>query len=217
MLRPRHGGRHRRHRQRLGRGRRAACAPSSRPEAGAEARPDNKGPESGVRVRYFGHACLLIETPTTTILVDPTFAMDRLDDTHHLTFADLPGRIDAAADLGTATKTTSCPRCWMQIRGSGRRGPDPADQSRRNRRSVAETDVGRAGLSLDRHVSDLLDVHHLPDGQITAPAVQRRALRILMVQQQAVRAGRTARQENLPLRRSRRHRYRDLSTFGAAA
>lgn len=48
----------------------------------------------GVRVRYFGHACLLIETNAVSILVDPTAARDRLPGVTHFTFDDFPPRID---------------------------------------------------------------------------------------------------------------------------
>lgn len=48
---------------------------------------------SGVRVRYFGHACVLLQTDRTSILVDPMFAWDTKAD-RRLTFNDLPDRID---------------------------------------------------------------------------------------------------------------------------
>ncbi|WP_332770536.1 MBL fold metallo-hydrolase [Phenylobacterium sp.] len=48
----------------------------------------------GVRVRYFGHACILIETSEISILIDPTFANDETEETSHLTGDDLPPRID---------------------------------------------------------------------------------------------------------------------------
>ncbi len=47
-----------------------------------------------VRVRYFGHACLLIESPTTTILVDSVLASVRDEGSAQLTFDDLPDFID---------------------------------------------------------------------------------------------------------------------------
>jgi L-ascorbate metabolism protein UlaG (beta-lactamase superfamily) len=48
----------------------------------------------GVRVRYFGHACLLVETAETSILIDPTAAWDRDPEGGHFSFADFPERID---------------------------------------------------------------------------------------------------------------------------
>jgi L-ascorbate metabolism protein UlaG (beta-lactamase superfamily) len=47
-----------------------------------------------VRIRYFGHACVLIQTARTSVLVDPMTAWDRDDAAATLTFDDLPDRID---------------------------------------------------------------------------------------------------------------------------
>jgi L-ascorbate metabolism protein UlaG (beta-lactamase superfamily) len=48
----------------------------------------------GVRVRYFGHACVLIETRETSVLIDPVISYDFPSDVPRYTFADLPERID---------------------------------------------------------------------------------------------------------------------------
>jgi L-ascorbate metabolism protein UlaG (beta-lactamase superfamily) len=48
----------------------------------------------GVRVRYFGHASLLIEAGGLSILVDPTFASMASEAEDHLTYDDLPDKID---------------------------------------------------------------------------------------------------------------------------
>lgn len=53
--------------------------------------PNYDGPD--VRVRYFGHACVLLETAEVAILLDPSFAFERPDEAT-LTIADLPDRID---------------------------------------------------------------------------------------------------------------------------
>jgi len=47
----------------------------------------------GVRVRYFGHACVLMQTREFSLLIDPVFATDRAAG-NSLTIADLPDRID---------------------------------------------------------------------------------------------------------------------------
>ncbi|MBA3916036.1 MAG: MBL fold metallo-hydrolase [Acidobacteriales bacterium] len=47
-----------------------------------------------VRVRYFGHACILIESADTSILVDGVFASIRDEGAAKLTFDDLPDHID---------------------------------------------------------------------------------------------------------------------------
>jgi L-ascorbate metabolism protein UlaG (beta-lactamase superfamily) len=50
--------------------------------------------DSGVRVRYFGHACVLIETRDTSILTDPVVGYDHGSGMERFSFADLPERID---------------------------------------------------------------------------------------------------------------------------
>lgn len=47
-----------------------------------------------VRVRYFGHACVLIETKQTTILIDPMISYQYETDIPRFTYGDLPERID---------------------------------------------------------------------------------------------------------------------------
>ncbi|MET3498331.1 MBL fold metallo-hydrolase [Variovorax boronicumulans] len=51
-------------------------------------------PSQGVRVRYFGHACVLIESPETSILTDPFVSYEYPTDLPRYTFEDLPQRID---------------------------------------------------------------------------------------------------------------------------
>ena len=48
----------------------------------------------GVRVRYFGHACVLIETRDVAILCDPLISYEYPSDLERLTYADLPEKID---------------------------------------------------------------------------------------------------------------------------
>ena len=50
------------------------------------------GPD--VRVRYYGHACLLIETEDTSILCDPVISYDTDFEIPHYALADLPEKID---------------------------------------------------------------------------------------------------------------------------
>jgi L-ascorbate metabolism protein UlaG (beta-lactamase superfamily) len=61
-----------------------------------DAPPARQDPEyagDDVRVRYFGHACVLVQSRDVSILVDPFFTWDDADD-GRLTFHDLPDRID---------------------------------------------------------------------------------------------------------------------------
>jgi L-ascorbate metabolism protein UlaG (beta-lactamase superfamily) len=48
----------------------------------------------GVRVRYYGHACLLIETKEVNILCDPVISYKSDSDFSRYTYADLPEQID---------------------------------------------------------------------------------------------------------------------------
>lgn len=48
----------------------------------------------GVRIRYFGHACILIEAGGTSILSDPVISYDYAADVSRYTFSDLPEHID---------------------------------------------------------------------------------------------------------------------------
>jgi L-ascorbate metabolism protein UlaG (beta-lactamase superfamily) len=48
----------------------------------------------GVRVRYFGHACVLLETATTSILIDPQVSYPNPNGPDRFTFNDLPDKID---------------------------------------------------------------------------------------------------------------------------
>jgi L-ascorbate metabolism protein UlaG (beta-lactamase superfamily) len=51
---------------------------------------------AGVRVRYFGHACVLIESARTSVLCDPVVSYHGASGVARYTFADLPERIDYA-------------------------------------------------------------------------------------------------------------------------
>lgn len=57
-----------------------------------EAAPRYQG--EGMRIRYFGHACLLIESKDTTILTDPTVSYPYAAELPRYTVDDLPARID---------------------------------------------------------------------------------------------------------------------------
>jgi L-ascorbate metabolism protein UlaG (beta-lactamase superfamily) len=50
--------------------------------------------DNGVRIRYFGHACLLIETKGVSLLVDPVISYKYNNEIERQTFADLPETID---------------------------------------------------------------------------------------------------------------------------
>jgi L-ascorbate metabolism protein UlaG (beta-lactamase superfamily) len=48
----------------------------------------------GVRVRYFGHACILIESARTSVLIDPLVSYKYEEGIFRYTYADLPEEID---------------------------------------------------------------------------------------------------------------------------
>lgn len=49
---------------------------------------------SGLRWRYFGHACILVETQSTSILLDPVLSYEYDSDVARYTYNDLPDEID---------------------------------------------------------------------------------------------------------------------------
>jgi len=61
-------------------------------EAPVRKEPEYRGDD--VRIRYFGHACVLIQTAQTSVLVDPFLTWDDYDSEDHLSFDDLPDHID---------------------------------------------------------------------------------------------------------------------------
>jgi L-ascorbate metabolism protein UlaG (beta-lactamase superfamily) len=57
-------------------------------------RPAPRYDGAGVRMRYFGHACLLIESRHVSILTDPVVSYDFPSELPRYTHSDLPDRID---------------------------------------------------------------------------------------------------------------------------
>jgi L-ascorbate metabolism protein UlaG (beta-lactamase superfamily) len=56
--------------------------------------PYNKYDGSGIRSRYFGHASILLETNSKSLLVDPVISYEYDTDLYRYTFNDLPEKID---------------------------------------------------------------------------------------------------------------------------
>ncbi len=50
--------------------------------------------DTPVRVRYFGHACVLIESHQCNILIDPALSYSYLSEIERFSYADLPEKID---------------------------------------------------------------------------------------------------------------------------
>lgn len=59
-------------------------------------RPYSKYEGNGARWRYFGHACILLETPGVTVLTDPVLSYTYESDISRYTYEDLPEVIDYA-------------------------------------------------------------------------------------------------------------------------
>jgi L-ascorbate metabolism protein UlaG (beta-lactamase superfamily) len=57
-------------------------------------RPAENYRGDSVRIRYFGHACILIETRDVSLMTDPCLAYSHTSDVPRYTFEDLPERID---------------------------------------------------------------------------------------------------------------------------
>jgi L-ascorbate metabolism protein UlaG (beta-lactamase superfamily) len=75
--------------------------------------PEYAGP--GVRVRYFGHACVLVQSAASAVLMDPLTAWERDGSGQNLTFDDLPDRIDYAV-LSHCHMDHCCPEMIVQLR-----------------------------------------------------------------------------------------------------
>ncbi len=54
----------------------------------------NKPQSGNVRIRYFGHACVLIESDQCSILIDPVLSYKYQTDLERFTYEDLPEQID---------------------------------------------------------------------------------------------------------------------------
>ena len=74
-----------------------------------------RGPvRHGVRISYFGHACVLVESANTSILIDPTFSWEAGTD-GRFTFADLPQELDYVI-ITHAHQDHFCPEALLHLR-----------------------------------------------------------------------------------------------------
>ena len=76
--------------------------------------PDYDGDD--VRFRYFGHACILLQTSTVAVLVDPLLAFDANETDGRFTFADLPDFIDYVV-ITHNHQDHFVPEILLQLRG----------------------------------------------------------------------------------------------------
>jgi L-ascorbate metabolism protein UlaG (beta-lactamase superfamily) len=57
-------------------------------------RPSSRYGGAGTRIRYFGHACILLESRHTSVLLDPVISYEIDNGLPRYTYADLPDQID---------------------------------------------------------------------------------------------------------------------------
>ena len=120
---------------------------------------------SGTRVRYFGHACVLVQTASTAILFDPTFAIEQLND-GRLTFNDLPEFIDYVV-LTHSHQDHFCPEMLIQLRHRVGKVIIP----RNNCGSITDPSLKLALRELgyfDVEIMDSFDTIAIPDGEIVS-------------------------------------------------
>lgn len=120
--------------------------------------------QAGARVRYFGHACLVMQTPEAAVITDPwvstnTAAGDRY------TFADLPDHLDMAL-ITHGHSDHVVLETLLQLRGR----VDTVVVPRSSRGSLCDPSLGlylsRAGLPVTE-VDDFSEVA-FPGGKVTA-------------------------------------------------
>jgi L-ascorbate metabolism protein UlaG (beta-lactamase superfamily) len=118
-----------------------------------------------VCVRYFGHACVLVESAGVSVLFDPMFAFELKDD-QRLTFADLPECIDYVV-LSHAHQDHFSPEMLLQIRHRAGCVIIPSNNSG----SIADPSMRLAlrELGFDSVIQlEPLDTLTLPDGELQA-------------------------------------------------
>jgi L-ascorbate metabolism protein UlaG (beta-lactamase superfamily) len=119
-----------------------------------------------VRIRYFGHACVLVQTSSVAVLTDPVVAWERDEQYGQLTFADLPDHIDYVF-LTHNHQDHFVPEMFLQLRGRIGRILVP----RNNPNNLADPSMK---LTLQKlgfrnvDVLDALDTIPIPDGAITS-------------------------------------------------
>ena len=121
---------------------------------------------SSVRVRYFGHACVLLQTDCTSILIDPMFAWDANKTDGRLMFSDLPDHIDYIV-LSHNHQDHCAPEMLLQLRHRIGRVIVP----RNNSGSIADPSMRlllkHLGIDAVTELSPFEEVH-FGDGRITS-------------------------------------------------
>jgi L-ascorbate metabolism protein UlaG (beta-lactamase superfamily) len=133
-------------------------------EAPCRAAPEYAG--DGMRIRYFGHACVLVQIRGTSILLDPMVAFDADKTDGRFTFCDLPDRIDYVV-LSHNHQDHCVPEQLLQLRHRIGTVVVP----RNNAGSLADPSMKLALRALgfaDIRVVDPFDAIAIPGGRITS-------------------------------------------------
>jgi hypothetical protein len=119
-----------------------------------------------VRLRYFGHACVLVQTARVSILIDPCVAWSRDSAEARLTFADLPDFIDYVF-ITHNHPDHFCPEVLLQLRGRIGNILVP----RNNPESIVDPSMRGILYRLGLHQTKILDTLEsveIPDGYVTS-------------------------------------------------
>jgi len=141
-----------------------ALAPFFTSEAPVRVAPDYL--EDGVRIRYFGHACVAVQSARTSVLIDPRFAFERTGELATLTFYDLPDMVDYVF-ISHAHQDHFCAETLCQLRGRLGKVLVP----RNNRGSVCDPSMKLTLQELGFHdveALDDLDCVKIPGGHIVS-------------------------------------------------
>lgn len=121
----------------------------------------------GVRVRYFGHACVLIETREVSVIIDPFLTWDDdYESEDHLCFNDLPDHIDYVF-LTHNHQDHFSPEILLQLRNRIGKILVP----RNNVSSIADPSIALALRVLgfeNVEAMDWMETTKIPGGAITA-------------------------------------------------